>query len=171
MTKVYSISEDDVVVTIDDIERLGSSRLEESLRIYYNKGLDQGQTLSENTEGFSRYGSIRLPQTRKKSIETTISQNIWKSQLLQSTGRPNWIARLIECLDLKKKELQHQLWHRPRWNVLLITSPQTVSIRSKYIISIVIRWPLSVDCCGRHFHVLCRKVVAPDILMCKCVSR
>lgn len=57
MTRLCAANEDDVVVTIEDIERLGTSKFDATGRIYYNSGIGLEQTLRENVAAFSRYGS------------------------------------------------------------------------------------------------------------------
>lgn len=49
-------SEDDVVVTIEDIERLGTSMFDATGRAFYNSGIELETTLRENVAAFSRYG-------------------------------------------------------------------------------------------------------------------
>ncbi|KAH7943409.1 hypothetical protein HPB52_007812 [Rhipicephalus sanguineus] len=46
--------QDDTVVTIDDIQRLGEARLDDATRSYIASGADREQTLKENTAAFSR---------------------------------------------------------------------------------------------------------------------
>ncbi|XP_075747034.1 2-Hydroxyacid oxidase 1 [Rhipicephalus microplus] len=46
--------DDDVVVTLADIERLGTARMSTSARGYYQSGADQQQTLQENTSAYRR---------------------------------------------------------------------------------------------------------------------
>lgn len=47
-------NDDDVVVTLADIERLGTARMSTSARGYYQSGADQQQTLGENTSAYRR---------------------------------------------------------------------------------------------------------------------
>ncbi|KAK8768109.1 hypothetical protein V5799_005101 [Amblyomma americanum] len=44
----------DVVVTVDDLRRLGLPKLNKTVRDYYQSGADQEQTLHENTAAFKR---------------------------------------------------------------------------------------------------------------------
>uniref|UniRef100_L7M195 (S)-2-hydroxy-acid oxidase n=1 Tax=Rhipicephalus pulchellus TaxID=72859 RepID=L7M195_RHIPC len=46
--------QDETVVTIDDIQRLGEARLDDATRSYIASGADREQTLKENTAAFSR---------------------------------------------------------------------------------------------------------------------
>ncbi|KAM7296713.1 hydroxyacid oxidase 1 [Ixodes scapularis] len=45
---------DDIVVTVDDIERTGCFNMGKDARLYYNCGADQEETLKENTRAYSR---------------------------------------------------------------------------------------------------------------------
>uniref|UniRef100_A0A023FM60 (S)-2-hydroxy-acid oxidase n=1 Tax=Amblyomma cajennense TaxID=34607 RepID=A0A023FM60_AMBCJ len=45
----------DMVVTVDDLQRLGLPKLNDTVRDYYESGADQEQTLYENTAAFKRW--------------------------------------------------------------------------------------------------------------------
>ncbi|XP_040066042.1 hydroxyacid oxidase 1 [Ixodes scapularis] len=54
-TKVtFAAADDDVVVTLDDIERLANASLNPRYFVYYNCGAEQEQTLRENKSAFMR---------------------------------------------------------------------------------------------------------------------
>ncbi|XP_040068422.1 hydroxyacid oxidase 1-like [Ixodes scapularis] len=74
MARMCAGSEDGVVVTIEDIERLGTSNLDATGRIYFNSGIGLEQTLGENVAAFSRL-RLRprvLRNVAERSIEVTL---------------------------------------------------------------------------------------------------
>lgn len=80
MTRMSAASEDDVVVTIEDIERLGTSNFDATGRIYYNSGIGLEQTLRENVAGFSR---LRLrPRVLRNVAERRLEVTLLGDQKL-----------------------------------------------------------------------------------------
>ncbi|EEC16183.1 hypothetical protein IscW_ISCW012638 [Ixodes scapularis] len=47
-------ADDDVVITLDDIERIALKNLDDGPRGYYQSGADDQQTLTENKQAFRR---------------------------------------------------------------------------------------------------------------------
>ncbi|KAH7955900.1 hypothetical protein HPB52_004874 [Rhipicephalus sanguineus] len=62
--KTRSDNDDDVVVTLADVERLGTARMSTSARGYYQSGADQQQTLGENTSAYRRSVASKGPSSR-----------------------------------------------------------------------------------------------------------
>ncbi|XP_077490964.1 2-Hydroxyacid oxidase 1-like [Amblyomma americanum] len=61
----------DVVVTVDDLRRLGLPNLNKTVRDYYESGADQEQTLHENTEAFKRWRLLYRVLVNVASRQTT----------------------------------------------------------------------------------------------------
>ncbi|CAN7941524.1 unnamed protein product, partial [Ixodes hexagonus] len=57
MSRICDAIRDGVVVTVDDIECLGSVNMDGAARSYYNSGIDQEQTLKENRAAFLSFGT------------------------------------------------------------------------------------------------------------------
>ncbi|XP_040075698.1 hydroxyacid oxidase 1-like [Ixodes scapularis] len=80
MTRMGVASEDDVVVTIEDIERLGTSMFDATGRAYYNSGIELETTLRENVAAFSR---LRLrPRVLRNVAERRIEVTLLGDQKL-----------------------------------------------------------------------------------------
>ncbi|KAK8762092.1 hypothetical protein V5799_026640 [Amblyomma americanum] len=64
----------DVVVTVDDLRRLGLPKLNKTCRDYYQSGADQEQTLHENTAAFKRWRLLYrvLVDVLSRSTRTTM---------------------------------------------------------------------------------------------------
>lgn len=50
----------DIVMTVDDIERIASSRMDDITSNYYNSAADREQTFKENLAAYQRYAAGTL---------------------------------------------------------------------------------------------------------------
>ncbi|KAM7312933.1 hydroxyacid oxidase 1 [Ixodes scapularis] len=118
----FAAADDDVVVTLDDIERLANASLNPRYFVYYNCGAEQEQTLRENKSAFMRL-RLRprvLMGVAVRNTEVTLlgdqklSLPVGISPTAAHTGaHPDGeVATAKECEDRNGSE--HLLWHLHR---------------------------------------------------------